>query len=207
MASWETWAQIAGVGGFIFGSYNIVRGIREPVRLYQRELRSKLRDVLYEVRLELEEALERMNTGTLGELPERLQGVHEQLRRISPGLISPAGVTMSEYTSDLYAAIQGLRGYKSGKSRGGAWEMRLERGGLRPLYKFREINTSPTSSELRDLLYKAVWKTSDLIDLTVRIDKGSHLTYRRYRPTRFSERQHKRAQDKAFEVERRGGAE
>lgn len=63
MWDWQTYAQIAGVGGFGLGIYNLLHGLREPALKRQSELRDKLRDVLLRLRPVCESTLNSIKYG------------------------------------------------------------------------------------------------------------------------------------------------
>jgi len=204
--TWETWAQVAGVGGFVLGVYNAVQGRREPVRLHQRDLRRQLRSLLFEIRKELEDAERRLNHGSLGAVPSRLQEVNEEVRRSMTGLMSPGDVERYWFTACLAIAIDGWAGYKStpGPDRrdGPKYYAFPAKGRFRIDYEVIRTNPSPTVSELRDLLYRARSSATWLIHITVKIDNGSSRTYRKYKTQVLTRRRlnAKRAHERMVEA-------
>jgi hypothetical protein len=68
--NWATWAQAAGVGGFFMGGGSLVLGVQNyrrqrgaPAREERRNERNQLREHLFALKFELEQAIKTMRDG------------------------------------------------------------------------------------------------------------------------------------------------
>ncbi|AFJ35477.1 MULTISPECIES: hypothetical protein [Mycobacterium] len=180
MADWATWAQIAGVGGLILGLYNAGRGIREPVRLHQRELRKQLREWIYDANKVLNDADSRVfgyKALEPSHCPDAIEQADSELRKFESNLRSPG--------DDLIVAYRGvLMGVRIGWSTVDQTpdeERRRTTMFWTTKFGTQEYTSYPSHADYIRTLRSAVKTGDDITAIINRIDNGSYFTYLRYR--------------------------
>jgi len=180
MSDWATWAQMAGVGGLVLGLYNAGHGLREPVRLHQRELRKQLRDWIYDINKILRDADGRVlgyEAPAPPQCPEAITEAGEELGKFNSNLRSPG--------DDIVTAYQGvLRGVEIGWSSvgqtpGEGSHRRTELWTTK--FGTQKYTTYPSHSDYLGTLRSAIRTGEDITAIINRIDNGSYLAYLRYR--------------------------
>jgi hypothetical protein len=176
---WETWSQIAGVGGLALGLYNVVRGTREPVRLRQRELRGELRELLYAQRRVLEQAETDLVRGDPlpKECPAEIAESSAAMRKFDANLRSPSDRTLSLYKIVLSGIALGW--VNVGREPSDDDRKRLI--ALSTKHRQFEFSSHPTAMDFLSAVRMAESTASTLIDITNRIDNGSYWNYIRRR--------------------------
>lgn len=93
MTNWQTYAQMAGVGGLLLSIYNFWHGLKKPAREWQRELRQELREILINVDDGCDAARRKFNSIVSDCAPPRSDFLETAMASLSTfmkkGMVSP----------------------------------------------------------------------------------------------------------------------